>query len=88
MPPAFDIIFAESAARELRKLDPQLRKRILLRLAEYRDKPDLLNAELKQLEDTHDPVQYRLRIGDYRLISTMREDALRLLHSVHRSRAY
>lgn len=82
------IVFAESAARELRKLDPQLRRRILLKLAEYGDKPELLHADLKQLEDTHDPVQYRIRIGDYRLIASMGENSLQVLHIVHRSRAY
>jgi len=83
-----EIIFSISAAREMRKLEPGLRKRILLKLDEYRRKPSLLEGDLKRLEGTHDPTHYRLRVGDYRLIIALEMDVVQILHVFHRSRAY
>ncbi len=63
-----EIIFSLSAAREIRKLEPGIRKRILHKLEEYRYKPALLEGDLKRLEGARGPAQYRLRVGDYRTI--------------------
>lgn len=83
-----EIIFALSAARELRKLEPRLRKCILMKLDEYRSKPSLLEADLKRLEGTNEPPQYRLRVGDYRLIVVLDADMVQVIHIFHRSKAY
>jgi len=83
-----EFIFASSAARELRKLEPRSRLRILSKLDEYRCKPSLLEADLKRLEGTRDPPLYRLRIGDYRLIAVLDANTLQILHVFHRSKAY
>jgi mRNA-degrading endonuclease RelE of RelBE toxin-antitoxin system len=83
-----EIVFSLSAAREIRKLEPNMRRRILLKLDEYRYKPALLEADLKRLEGTSDPVQYRLRAGDYRLIAVLEKDTVQILYVFHRSKAY
>ena len=83
-----EIIFSLSAAHDIRKLEPGVRKRILLKLDEYRHKPALLKGDLKRLEGASDPAQYRLRVGDYRLIAIIEENTLQVLHVFHRSRAY
>ncbi len=83
-----NIIIAESAAKEIRKMDPEARRRILSKLSEYQDKPDLVKVDIKQLEDTHDPILYRFRIGDYRLIINIEGNSLQVLHVLHRSKAY
>ena len=82
------IIFSLSAAREMRKLEPELRKRILLKLDEYRSKPMLLKGDLKRLEGSSDPELYRLRVGDYRIIVSLAPETIQILHVFHRSRAY
>lgn len=83
-----NIIIAESAAKEIRKMDPGAWRRILSKLSEYRDKPDLVQADIKQLEDTRDPVLYRFRVGDYCLIANIEGDSLQILHVLQRSKAY
>jgi mRNA-degrading endonuclease RelE of RelBE toxin-antitoxin system len=83
-----EVIFSSSAAREVRKLEPGTQKRILGKLNEYRYKPALLEADLKRLGVTSDPVQYRLRVGDYRLIIILDADTIQILHVFHRSKAY
>lgn len=88
MPGKLQIILAESAAREIRKMDSRSRQRILEKLSEYRSKPELARADLKRLEDTRDPVQYRLRVGYYRLIAAIEGDTLKILHVLHRNKAY
>jgi mRNA-degrading endonuclease RelE of RelBE toxin-antitoxin system len=88
MPGKLEIILAESAAREIRKMDSLSRRRILEKLSEYGRKPELARADLKRLEDTRDPVQYRLRVGDYRLIIAIEGNTLKILYVLHRSKAY
>ncbi len=83
-----EIIFSLSAAHEMRKLEPGMRKRILIKLDEYRHKPLLLEGDLKRLEGARGPAQYRLRLGDYRLIAVIEENTLQVLHVFHRSKAY
>lgn len=83
-----EIIFSLSAARDIRKLEPGMRKRILLKLDEYWHKPSLLEGDLKRLEGVRGPDQYRLRVGDYRLIAVIEENTLQVLHVFHRSKAY
>ena len=83
-----EIIFSLNAAREIKKLEPYTRKRILCKLDEYRRNPALVEADLKRLEGTSNPVQYRLRVGDYRLIAALDMDTVQVLHVFHRSKAY
>lgn len=68
----------ETGRKSLLKFSPQVRARILKKLAEYNEKPELLALNIKQLTDT-DPPQYRLRAGDYRAVGTVDGDRL-LLH--------
>ncbi len=76
---AWRIEFDRAAERELGKLDPQVAKRILLFLHERvanLDDPRSIGEALKgsRLGDF-----WKYRIGDYRLISSIEDGALRIL---------
>lgn len=73
------ILVTESGKKSLRKLTGKARLRILRKLAEYNEKPELISLNIKQLVGTSPP-QSRLRIGDYRAIGTLEGDIL-LLHA-------
>lgn len=73
------IEFDRAAERELGKLDPQVAKRILLFLQERvanLDDPRSIGEALKgsRLGDF-----WKYRVGDYRLISSIEDGALRIL---------
>ena len=76
---AWRIEFDRAAERELGKLDPQVAKRILLflheRVANLED-PRSIGEALKgsRLGDF-----WKYRVGDYRLISSIEDGALRIL---------
>jgi mRNA interferase RelE/StbE len=76
---AWRIEFDRAAERELGKLDPQIAKRILLFLHERvanLDDPRSIGEALKgsRLGDF-----WKYRVGDYRLISSIEDGALRIL---------
>ncbi|MBO6279503.1 MAG: type II toxin-antitoxin system RelE/ParE family toxin [Pseudomonas sp.] len=76
---AWRIEFDRAAERELGKLDPQVAKRILLFLHErvaHLDDPRSIGEALKgsRLGDF-----WKYRVGDYRLISSIEDGALRIL---------
>ena len=76
---AWRIEFDRAAERELGKLDPQVAKRILLFLQERvsnLEDPRSIGEALKgsRLGDF-----WKYRVGDYRLISSIEDGALRIL---------
>jgi mRNA-degrading endonuclease RelE of RelBE toxin-antitoxin system len=72
------IEITEAGKKSLRKMPPAIRIRLLKKLQEYNDKPELMAANIKQLTDVNPPMS-RLRIGDYRAVGTISGDRL-LLH--------
>ncbi len=69
----FEIIWSESAARQLRKLDRSVARRILEKVGELRENPHRFVQKL-----VNSPY-YRLRVGDYRVIVDIQEALLRIL---------
>ncbi|MGB7208256.1 MAG: type II toxin-antitoxin system RelE/ParE family toxin [Pyrinomonadaceae bacterium] len=59
----YDLRFASRSLKDLRQLDKQLSKRIVDRIEIMAED---LKGDVKKLTD-HSP-QYRLRIGDYRVL--------------------
>ena len=76
---AWRIEFAQSAARDLRKLDPQVSRRIVGylrdRIAPSKD-PRALGQALKGDELGQ---FWKYRVGDYRLIAEMHDQQVRIL---------
>jgi mRNA interferase RelE/StbE len=82
---AFEVYFSEKAARELKKLDKQIQRRIIEKLTHYASAENL--NEAKRLTN---PIlgEWRYRIGDYRVIFDLSGKELQVLKVAHRSEVY
>ena len=69
----FEIIWSDSAAGQLKKLDRTIARRIFDKVGELRETPHLFVRKV-----ANSPY-YRLRVGDYRVILDIRETVLRIL---------
>jgi mRNA interferase RelE/StbE len=69
----FEIIWSDSAARQLKKLDRSVARRIFEKVGELRENPQRFVQKL-----ANSPY-YRLRVGDYRVIVDVQEAFLRVL---------
>lgn len=80
------IAFDDQARKDLKKLSPEVRVRILSKLEFYLSSPDPLDfAEtLKQRESG----QYRFRVGDYRVILDLEDNTIVVLTLGHRHEIY
>lgn len=58
----YEVLFSDLALKQLRKLDGEIKKRIIASLERIRIRPDAYIRKLVGDEG------YRLRVGDYRLI--------------------
>lgn len=59
----YKVEISRRAMKDLRKVDAQIAKRLLLKIADLKQD---LNGDVKRLTD-FEP-EYRLRIGDYRIL--------------------
>lgn len=69
----FEIIWSDSAIRQLRRLDRSIARRIFDKVGELIDNPHRFVQKL-----VNSPY-YRLRVGDYRVILDIQGDVLRIL---------
>lgn len=69
----FEIVWSDSAASQLKKIDRIVARRIFDEVGELHEKPHRLVRKL-----ANSPI-YRLRVGDYRLILDIQENVLRIL---------
>jgi len=81
----FQIIWSESAAKKLKKLDKTVAKRIFKKVSELSENP--YHSDVTKI--IGDPY-FRLRIGDYRVIFDIQNDMLRMLilNVGHRKNVY
>ncbi len=69
----FEVIWADSAIRQLRKLDRSVAKRVFDAVGRLKESPH------RWLTRIVNSPYYRLRVGDYRVIVDIRESELRVL---------
>lgn len=83
---SYRVEFTTAAAKELRKLDPAIRRRILSGIAELERDPR--PAGCKKL--TGESNAWRIRIGDYRVLYEVMDDALvvTVVRVAHRREVY
>ncbi len=83
---SYEVRWKQSAARDLRRLDPQYVPRIIAVVDSLADDP--FPRESRKLHGTER--QYRLRIGDYRIIYQIDVSAkvIVIFHVRHRREAY
>ncbi len=70
----FQIIWSESAADQLRKLDRIVSKRIFKKVSQLSENP----YQFDVIKMTGSPY-FRLRVGDFRVIFDIQNDILRIL---------
>jgi mRNA interferase RelE/StbE len=70
---AFEIIWSDSATRELKKLNRTVARRIFAGVGDLRGNPF---PHVRRLVNSP---YYRLRVGDYRVIMDIERDILRIL---------
>ena len=85
----FRVLLSETAVRQLRKLSPDVRKRIAngLRVLEeeaFRARP---KADLRILEGT-EPRKYRIRVEDYRAVYSVAGEDAKVIEAFVRGRGY
>ncbi len=86
---SFRVTLSETATRQLRKLPPNPRSRIVrgLRVLEddpFRPRP---KADIRPIEGT-EPKKYRIRIGDYRAVYAIVGREVKIIEVFARGRGY
>jgi mRNA interferase RelE/StbE len=79
-------IFSAAAKKDIQALDETVRRRIRRKLLEFEKHSNIISW-LKKLAD-HPSAEYRLRIGDYRLLIDVEGDTVYVLRVRHRRDAY
>lgn len=79
----FKIIWDEKAYASLNKLEPAISRRILKKVDELSENP--FSKDIKKLKGSDD---FRLRIGDYRVIFFIEKDLIQILKVGHRKNIY
>lgn len=70
----YELLYSDSALKQLEKLDKDIRERIIFVLERLRIRPESCN--IKKLIGMQG---YRLRVGNYRIIFDMEKDKLIIL---------
>ena len=80
---SFKIIWDEKAHDSLNKLEPIISRRILKKVDELSENP--FSKDIKKLKGCDD---FRLRVGDYRIILSIEQDTIQILKVGHRKNIY
>ncbi|MFQ6059870.1 MAG: type II toxin-antitoxin system RelE/ParE family toxin [Thermoplasmata archaeon] len=85
----YEVFISETARKQLRALREKVRKRIKKALLEIREDPfrSQAGANIKKLKGPKRDY-YRLRLGDYRVIYTVKGTGIMVVKILHRRRAY
>ena len=85
----FQVTLSETAARQLRRLPEDIRKRIVkgLRVLEQDPLRPRPKADIRIIEGS-EPRKFRLRIGDYRAIYAVVGREIRIIEVFIRGRGY
>jgi mRNA-degrading endonuclease RelE of RelBE toxin-antitoxin system len=78
------VIWSDEARADVRAIDRSTALRILQRLARFASSTA---GDVRRLKG-YDPVQFRLRIGDYRIRFRKLNDSIEIVRVQHRGEAY
>ncbi|MBW4443490.1 MAG: type II toxin-antitoxin system RelE/ParE family toxin [Plectolyngbya sp. WJT66-NPBG17] len=79
----YEVVLKPKAIKDLKKLEPTTQTRILEKVELMQDN---LQGDVKHL--TNFTPEYRLRVGDYRILFELEEEAIVIYWIKHRSKAY
>ena len=74
----------KSAIKDLKRIRPEHKKKIHLKILSLKDFPEVTNV--KKL--TNFEPAYRLRIGDYRVLFDVVDDCIEIGRVLHRKKSY
>jgi mRNA interferase RelE/StbE len=83
---AYKIIFTETAAKDIEKLDKAVKKQLYKKFIYFSELPDI-KVVAKKLHN-HDAGEYRLRVGNFRIIFDLDGRTLVILRVQHRKDVY
>jgi len=81
------ITYSKDALRTLQKMQPPIAKRIREKISLYASAPGSLTNNVITLQGI-DPVAYRLRVGDWRVIFTDDGEVVAIIRVAPRGSAY
>ncbi len=79
----FQIEWKEGSLRNLQKLDVTIARRIIKAVEEMQK--DIFSKDVKKLKGSS---EYRLRVGDYRVIFSLEKEHITILKIGHRQQIY
>lgn len=79
----YRIDIQQTALRDLERLSPEIARNVLAKIAAMRDG---LTGNVKRLRQFG--IDYRLRVGDYRVLFDLIADTIIVRRVLHRSKAY
>ena len=79
------VSYSRRGAKDVAGLQPSLRDRALRRLNAYAEAPEALHHDVVHLVGTED---YRLRVGDWRVVFRISGERLEVLRVRHRREVY
>ena len=79
----FKIVWDEKAYDSLNKLESSVSRRILKKVDELSENP--FSKDIKKLKGSDD---FRLRVGDYRVIFSIEQNIIQILKVGHRKNVY
>ena len=85
----FEIFIHREADKTLKNLDRKIQERIKNKLNFLKEDPyyKRSGADIKRIIDTN-PILYRLRVGDYRVIYAVEDDIIWITDIFYRSKGY
>ena len=79
----YNIEWKESALKDIEKLESSITRRIIKKVDELLENP--FSRDIKRLKSSSD---YRLRVGDYRVIFSIDKNIIQILKVGHRKNVY
>ncbi|MFA5259573.1 MAG: type II toxin-antitoxin system RelE/ParE family toxin [Candidatus Pacearchaeota archaeon] len=79
----FKIIWDENSYEQLNKLEPSISRRITKKVCELSENP--FSKDIKRLKGRDD---FRLRVGDYRVLFLIEGEVIQILKVGHRKNIY
>jgi len=79
----YQILYEKEALKELDKLELSISRRIIKKIEEMSENPS--SCDIKKLKASND---YRLRVGDYRIIFLFDKDSIKIIKIGHRQQIY
>ena len=79
----YNIEWKEHAVKNIENLESSIAKRILKKVEELAENP--FSKDIKKLKGSND---FRLRVGDYRIIFSIEKNTIQILKVGHRKNIY